>query len=440
MVDVPSLRAAPAYVAPAASTTPVPAVVDFASPPPPAALAAGGTIAATVLGSDGQTALLLKTEFGTLALKTALTLAAGTEVELKLLPGPPAGAAIVSVEGAPIGSGALRGAGTQAAPVAAEAAPSELIELGQTVRATVLAPAPGEDAPAVGSTIAVRVLPAAASAAMTATLIQSGGNTTVIATPLGRLALEAQIEQAPGTLLSMERVDRPAPAAPSSAKLPSSPALGTGWPALDDALQTLERAAPELAASLRADLSPVSAPRLAATMTFFVGVLRGGGAWPGDQLGAALAGAGRGDLRTRLAKDMDDLRAQARESGRGEWRILTLPLLDEGAVQPIRLYIRGDGGGSDAAEREGRGARFVVDLDLSRLGPLQLDGLVRRGRFDLVLRSRIPVAPDMKAELGAIFRASLESTGFAGDIAFVTAPRFPVAPLEALRPHIGVEA
>jgi hypothetical protein len=412
-------------------------VVDFASPPPPAALAAGGTIAATVLGRDGETALLLKTEFGTLALKTAPALAAGTAVELKLFAGPPAGAAILSADGVPIGYGALRGAGAPAAAVAAEAPPSELIELGQTVRATVLAPAARGDAPAAGSSVTIRVLPAASPTTMTATLVQSSGNTTVVATPLGRLALEAQIEEAPGTLLALERLDRPAP---PSAKLPASPALGTGWPALDDALQTLERAAPELAASLRTDLSPISAPRLTATLMFFMGILRGGAAWPGDQLGSALAGAGRGDLRARLAKDMDDLRAQARESGRGEWRILTLPLLDEGAIQPIRLYLRGGSDEGNGSGREERGARFVVDLDLSRLGPLQLDGLVRRGRFDLVLRSHIPMATDMKAELGAIFRASLEGAGFAGDIAFVTTPRFPVTPLEALRPHIGVEA
>lgn len=436
MVDVPSLRATPSYLAPATSTAPAPAVVDFASPPPPAALAAGGTIAATVLGRDGETALLLKTEFGTLALKTALTLAAGTAVELKLFAGPPAGAAILSVDGAPIGYGALRSAGAPAA-TAAEAAPSELIELGQTVRATVLAPAPLEDAPAAGSSVTVRVLPATSPTTMTATLVQSSGSTTVVATPLGRLALEAQIEEAPGTLLALERLDRPSP---PSAKLASSPALGTGWPALDDALRTLDRAAPELAASLRADLSPISAPRLTATLMFYMGILRGGAAWPGDQLGSALAGAGRGDLRARLAKDMDDLRAQARESGRGEWRILTLPLLDEGAIRPIRLYLRGGSDEGDGSGREERGARFVVDLDLSRLGPLQLDGLVRRGRFDLVLRSHIPIATDMKAELGTIFRASLESAGFAGDIAFVTTPRFPVTPLEALRPHIGVEA
>jgi len=439
MADIASLATTSSYPAPAAATTPAPAVADFASPPPQAALAAAGTIVATVLGGDAGAELLLKTDFGTLALKTPLVLAAGTSLELKLFAGPPASAAILSIDGAPLGSGALRSTGTPSAADTAVPAPSESVELGQTVRATVLAPESGADAPAAGTSLSVRVLSAATPSAMNATVLQSAGSTTVVATPLGKLALEAQIEAAPGTLLSLERIDRPTTSARAGAKLPASPALGTGWPALDEALQSLDRTVPELAATLREDLTPAAAPRLAATLMFFMGVLRGGAAWPGEQLAAALGSIGRGDLRARLAKDIDDLRAQARESSRGDWRIFTLPLLDEGAVRPIRLYLRNrsDGGGTWQDER---GARFVVDLDLTRLGPLQLDGLVRRGRFDLVLRSHTPVTAEMKAEIGAIFRAALEGSGFSGDIAFVTASRFPVAPLEALRPHVGVEA
>jgi len=435
MSDIPSLGTAPPYPAPAAAATPAAAVAEFASPPPQTALAAGLTISATVLGTDGDAALLLKTELGTLALKTPLALAAGTSLELKLFAGPPAGAVILSVGGAPLGSAAPRGAG----PPAPEAPPSESVELGRSVRATVLAPGSGANAPAAGTALSVRVLSAATGSAMTATVLQSAGSATVVATPIGRLALEARIDAAPGTLLALDRLDRPTASAQTAAKPPASPALGTGWPALDETLQALDSTAPTLAAALRADLTPAAAPRLAATLMFFMGVLRGGAGWPGEQLAAALGGAGRGDLRARLTSDIDDLRAQARESTRGDWRIFTLPLLDEGAVQPIRLYLRNRSDGGGALQDE-RGARFVVDLDLTRLGPLQLDGLVRRGRFDLVLRSRVPVTAEMKAEIGAIFHASLEGSGFGGDIAFVAVPRFPVAPLEALRPHLGVEA
>ena len=428
---------------PTPATAPAPTVVEFAAPPPPALISAGGVIAATVVGSDGEV-LTLRTDFGNIALKTLLALDPGTSVELKLFAGPPAGAAILSADGAPLGYGALRAAATPAgAPATATALPAEtapaVIELGQTVRAAVIAAAATPGAPAAGSELLLRVASGAlpsSPAALTATIVQGGGSSTLVDSALGRLALEARIDLPAGSPLTLERLVAPARAGASAA--PASPALGTGWPALDEALASLERTAPDLALQLRADLAPSAAPRLAAVLLFFMGVLNGDASWPGDPLSLALTAAGRADLRARLAKDVGDLRQQASESARGDWRIFTLPVLDEAAVQPIRLYVRNprDGKGGEQSQQ---GSRFVLDLDLSRLGPLQLDGLVRGSKFDLLLRSHEPLDPAMKAEIGTLFHNALEGSGLSGDVAFVTSAQFPVSPLSALRPRLGLQ-
>jgi hypothetical protein len=443
MVDSLALSAA-LTIAATPATAPAPTVVEFASPPPPSLLAAGGVIAATVVGSDGEV-LTLRTDFGTIALKTLLALDPGTAVELKLFAGPPAGAAILSADGAPLGYGALRAAATPAStPATAAALPAEtaptVVELGQTVRASVVAPAATPGAPAAGSELTLRVASGAlpnSPATLTATIVQSGGPGTLVDSALGRLALDARIDLPAGSSLTLERLAAPARAGASAA--PASPALGTGWPALDEALASLDRTAPDLAMQLRADLAPSAAPRLAAALLFFMGVLKGDSTWPGDPMGLALAGAGRADLRQRLAKDVSDLRRQASESVRGDWRIFTLPVLDEAAVQPIRLYVRNPREDGKTGGQSQQGSRFVLDLDLSRLGPLQLDGLVRGPRFDLVLRSREPLDPAMKAEIGTLFRSALDGSGFSGDVAFVTTAQFPVAPLSALRPRLGLQ-
>ena len=443
MVDSLALSAA-LTIAATPATAPAPTVVEFASPPPPSLLSAGGVIAATVVGSDGEV-LTLRTDFGSIALKTLLALEPGTSVELKLFAGPPAGAAILSADGAPIGYGALRAAaapGSAPAPAAAvqaETAPT-VVELGQTVRATVVAAAATPGAPTAGSELALRVAsgaPPNAPATLTGTVVQSGGPTTLVDSALGRLALDARIDLAAGSPLALERL--PAPARAGAAAAPASPALGTGWPALDEALASLDRTAPALAAQLRADLAPSAAPRLAAALLFFMGVLKGDTSWPGDPMGLALTAAGRADLRARLAKDVSDLRQQASESARGDWRIFTLPVLDEAAVQPIRLYVRNprEDGGSGGQSQQG--SRFVLDLDLSRLGPLQLDGLVRGSKFDLVLRSHEPLDPALKAEIGTLFHTALDGSGLGGDVAFVTTAQFPVSPLSALRPRLGLQ-
>jgi len=445
MVDSLAFPAA-TFIQSASAAASAAAVVEFASPPPPALLAASGLISATVVGSDGGV-LTLRTDFGSIALKTLLAIDPGTAVELKLFAGPPAGVAILSADGTPMGFGALRAAAS--APNAAAAAtqlPSEaastVVDLGQTVRATVVTPASTPSAPTVGTEFALRVVPATANAllgatpTLTATVVQSGGPTTLVDTPLGRLALNAQVDLPPGSPLTLERLATPA-RVPSPAAPGASPTLGSGWPALDDALSALDKAAPGLAAQLRADLAPTAAPRIAAALLFFMGVLKGDGSWPGDAMGTALTAAGRADLRARLAKDLGDLRSQASQSAQGDWRIFTLPVLDEAAVRPIRLYVRNNGDGKSGGQSQ-QGSRFVLDLDMSHLGPLQLDGLVRGPRFDLVLRSHEPLDPAMKAEIGALFHNALDGSGLSGDVAFVNSAQFPVSPLSTLRPRVAV--
>ena len=425
------------------------AVVEFASPPPPTLLSAGGLIAATVVGSDATGVLTLRTDFGTIALKTLLAIDPGTAVELKVFAGPPSGVAILSADGAPMGFGALRAAaatpGTPApaAALPAEAAPT-VVELGQTLRATVVTAASTPGAPVAGSELMLRVVPGTANplpgatSALTATVVQSGGPTTLVDSALGRLALEAPMDLAAGAPLTLERLATPPRAQTISAPAtPASPALGSGWPALDDALAALDRAAPGLAAQLRTDLAPTAAPRLAAALLFFMGVLQGDANWPGDAMGAALTASGRADLRARLAKDLGDLRQQATQTTQGDWRIFTLPVLDEAAIRPIRLYVRNPGDGKSGGQSQ-QGSRFVLDLDMSRLGPLQLDGLVRGPRFDLVLRSHEPFDPAMKAEIGMLFHNAIDGSGLTGDVAFVNTAQFPVSPLSTSRPRLGI--
>ncbi|HYM04451.1 MAG TPA: hypothetical protein VET85_15970, partial [Stellaceae bacterium] len=89
--------------------------------------------------------------------------------------------------------------------------------------------------------------------------------------------------------------------------------------------------------------------------------------------------------------------------------------------------------------RPEEGTRFVLDVDLSRLGEVQFDGLVRMQRFDLVLRSHRAIDAEMRRDIADVFRDATSAAGLSGDIVFTTASRFAVAPLEALRAHIGVE-
>jgi hypothetical protein len=106
-------------------------------------------------------------------------------------------------------------------------------------------------------------------------------------------------------------------------------------------------------------------------------------------------------------------------------------------VRPVRLYLRQR---SDGERGDKEGSRFVLDVDTSRLGALQIDGLVRQRRFDVALRSHKPLSAEMRQDIAALFHNSISASGLAGDIIFTTASRFAVAPLDALRTPVGIDA
>lgn len=522
---------------------------------PPAGLALPATLAGVVLGR-GDGTLLLRTEVGTLALKTLLALPPGSRVDLRVLPGQPPTVVLFHIEeptpdGTPPSGDGAQAAPNSKSPTAAPPAderPTQL-DLGTEIEATVLSPAPSNQiagtptpagtrlilrvtllpsfsptttqtastetafigtvvsgvadrttvatpigtlqldqrlslpagttlafvriaalppaaAPArvdtgtvleatvlsppsgdssqalpVGTRLVLRIVPlpspqtdartAQATDTFVGAVVTGSSSETMVDTPIGTLALEKRLALPPGTLLGLQRLAATPPEAPVEAPL----AQRDGWPALDEALVALSHAAPELATRLRGDLTPTSGIGLAGTLLFLMGALNNG-AWPGPKTANTLDSTGHHELRARLEGDVAEFRSLA-DPPKGDWRVFVLPLFDGPTIRPVRLYLRRSARG-DA--RPDDGTRFVLDVTMSRMGALQLDGLVRQQRFDLVLRSHRAITAEMRHDITAVFHNATSAAGLAGDIIFTTASRFAVAPLDALRAHVGVDA
>jgi hypothetical protein len=408
-----------------------PQLVELAQAPP-AALPQAATLAASIIGPGGNGVLLLRTDFGTLALKTALALPAGTQLDLRLVTGPPPAVLLLNIV-----EPASRLPSSPSATAPPAEAPPDAIDLGTQLTATVSMPAGGDASSAAlpaGSRLVLRIVPLSDvptdPAILTGSVIADGAGATVLQTALGTLTLDRRLALPPGTMLGLERLATLPPDRPDAA-----PAAGQNWPALAEALAALDRIAPDFAARLRSDLAPQSGAQLAGTLLFLLGAL-GTGNWPGTKAGSVLDRAGRGDLRLRLDSEMDEVRRLA-DPPSGDWHVFVLPLLDGAALRAVQLYLRRNSGGNTRPED---GTRFVLDVEMSRLGALQLDGLVRHKRLDVMLRSHREIAPALRQEIAAVFRDTTSAAGFAGEIVFATAARFAVAPLDALRPPIAIEA
>jgi hypothetical protein len=437
----PIALAASAGTAPVQGAGPAPSAEVIAPVPP----LPPTNFVATVIERSAEGALLLRSAFGGLALKTTQPLAPGTKVELRVVSmNPPT----VTLQAA--------------APETEESAPLQL-DLGDTVTATVVAPAPGETSPPAGTRVELRVAPNAAAlsqslaadpapvdagraaplpanpAAASADPVRSGtiatgpAGETLIESDMGTLALDQRLTLPAGSTIAFARLGEVA--ATALDHLPAAaPAQASGMPALDQALAVLDKAAPALAQQMRATLSPATAPGLAGTLLFLMGTIYRG-AWPGDAVGRALAAAGHDKLRAKLGSDMAELGRLSKDAATGEWQVLTLPLMTGAAVQPLRFYLRRRNDEPDAPDE---GSRFVLEAELSRLGALQLDGMVRGNRLDVVLRSHAPLPPDLRAEAAGVFRSSSAAHGLTGDIAFATVANFSVMPLAAMRQSIQV--
>jgi hypothetical protein len=315
-----------------------------------------------------------------------------------------------------------------------ESTPSTEFHLGTTIAAVVRGPPATKTAAALplGTQLLLRILAlpsAPPPGLLIGHVVDSGGPETLVDTLLGLLALQRKLALPPGTLFAFERLEEIAPELADAA----TPSRAGGWPALEETITLLAQASPELAARLRTALTPHSGPQLAGTLLFLLGALYQGD-WPGATVGRALIAADRAKLAGRLADDAEELRRLGANPATGEWRVLTLPLLAGMTVLPLRLFMRRRKPGAPAEET----TRFAIEVELSQLGPLQLDGLLRGAHLILVLRSHRGLPPSLREEAASVCRRALADWGMSGDLSFATAAEFTLAPLASLRKHIEV--
>lgn len=289
---------------------------------------------------------------------------------------------------------------------------------------------------------------AAAGAVIRAVVLgEDGPGQLRLSSDLGQLTLRSSLRLPPGSVVSLqlrpiggevhvllladqgraaERWQPPARVGPAiestveaaaTAAAGAPAAIGSGavslaagrWPALEAILRQLSgegnggRAAP---AAL-----PHAGRRLAAAWQGLASALSAGElrAWLGSP--AAEAEAADGELRRDIAR----LAALAGEPDAEGWRHLALPLLAEGRLTLLWLHLRGDSAGSEDAEA---GTRFLLDLDFSALGPIQLDGLLHGPRFDLVLRSHRPLPETLREDISAMQREAARLAGLHGRLQF----------------------
>jgi hypothetical protein len=262
---------------------------------------------------------------------------------------------------------------------------------------------------------------AVADNALVARVIVSQTGELLLETPLGLIVPDRRLAATPDTMLRFELLSR-APL-PTRDQPPAHPAT-EGQPA---------SAAPPLPA-------PGGAERMTAALHLLLAALPGTMPRLSDAVTRALrrareTAAGTGTAAPSEARLLDD------GSGR-LWRLIQLPWPHDGVRDPLLLHRepRRDhsAGEHGAGGHGGEAERFILELSLGTLGPVQLDGFYRHERFDLVLRSHLPLREDVRHEVDRRFRERLAAGALSGAVSFAVAAHFPVSALADPAP-VGIE-
>jgi hypothetical protein len=226
-----------------------------------------------------------------------------------------------------------------------------------------------------------------------------------------------------GTQLQVNVKTPPAPQLLPLQNLSNPLLRGFQWPAIDDLYNSLLQISPQAAASLGRSLpSPTNAFQIAPAAMMFIAAVKSGdlGQFLGQNKLDLLQRSGRDNILSRLTQaDAATSRAPTAEAGSsGDWRAVPLPMFWEGEIHKITLYTRNENQNNQQQDKENGQTRFIFDLSLSRMGDVQLDGLLRDGRLDLVIRTQHAFSEPMQQTMRRAYTTALDHTDLRGDLNF----------------------
>jgi len=254
----------------------------------------------------------------------------------------------------------------------------------------------------------------------------------VLQVSASNLPTGSRLELLPQTNISSPAVLAPITARPLTSLDTLYSLLGNfEWPALDEMMDTLDQINPQIVRTLTSTVIPNAAmpDKIPAAMLLFIAAVRGGdiGGWLGDKTIDTLRRAGKSDTANKVAKDFDGLTRLSSDSVSQDWRATAIPLFYQNEMQKMMLYYRNDGGGDGTDEDKKRGSRFIFDLNLNRMGAVQLDGLHRMqddklSRMDLIVRTHTHLSPVMQQSMRRLYTNALEQANIHGELSFQNRP------------------
>jgi hypothetical protein len=193
------------------------------------------------------------------------------------------------------------------------------------------------------------------------------------------------------------------------------------WTEVNDLTKVINEISPEVISTLTRTIPNPSVPsRIPAAVLFFLAAMRSGdlSSLLGHKTIEALNRAGKQNILKKLSSELFSQSSSGGDRMASDWKLLLFPMLWEGDIYKTSLYYKEGQQDNEKDEINSKKTRFVFDLVLSRLGPIQLDGLYQDKKLDLVLRTDGQLSEAMKNKMSGMFSIALKNSDLHGELKF----------------------
>lgn len=205
------------------------------------------------------------------------------------------------------------------------------------------------------------------------------------------------------------------------------------WNVLNEAISALEQIDAPAVDALKAVLVQTGNKMPALILNYLNAVNAGADvrAWLGDANVRALESLGkRGQAVLKQLEKEFSSGAKKMTDGKSVWKGYDIPFMTGTAVEPVSLYLQQS---SEALEERAKNkpapvtaVRFVLDLNLTKLGRVQLEGLSQRAKrsFNLNIRHAYPFDAAFEDRVRALFTKTLDALNYTGVVALKRTDEF----------------
>lgn len=205
------------------------------------------------------------------------------------------------------------------------------------------------------------------------------------------------------------------------------------WDSLQDIITLLGHTNPAQAHSLSQIIpSPATPKDINPLSLFFLSMLRSGDIenWMGTNALSVLRQNTKGlELLRVLSAEGHMLKQAETVPIPQDWRMIVLPFAFQQHIQKTPVYYKNlpdDDAKNAERDRKARRLRFLFDLNLTRMGGIQIDGFMQPDsttqRLDIILRTKNPLSVPMQGQMKKIYAGAMDKSHIVGDLSFQFRP------------------